>query len=823
MLGDLGAIFAALALLATLYGSGAAYVSIRRDDRRWWESARNALIGAAVLLGLALLVLVAAFLTHDFAVRYVVLHASRAMPAYLKVSAVWAGQEGSLLVWTFFQASFTALAISLPSQRARPLVPWTTVVLGVIGAFFLGITLFLSNPFVQLSHAPLDGQGMNPLLRHPGMVFHPPAMFVGYVGLSIPFAFALAALIAHREVRWTQAVRTWTLIAWIGLSLGLFLGMRWAYDVLGWGGYWGWDPVENAGLLPWFTTTALLHSAVMRDEGRGFEIWNYVLVALSFVLVLFGTFATRSGVIQSVHAFAESNLGGWFLGAIGVSLAVSLGLIFRHRAELSARAMSDRLFSRDGLFFLTLVVLCTLTVSVFVGSVLPTITDLLTAQRFDAGPDWFDRVTGPQFGALLLLMGICPLLGRSTSVFRRVKRWGWLVGLGAGSAVVAALLAGLTKPAVLVAFALTGIAGTTALVEIGDGVARRMRRTQSPVLNVLWELLRLQRRRYGGYLVHLGVVLMAVGVIGTRFYPFERNVVLTPGEPHEVAGYTLVTDPLSQEIVRDALTTSATVTVYRDGDYLSTLVPRVNRYEGYQQLYTVPALRPALSEDLYLLLAGWSGDGTEVTFKVVVNVLVNFLWLGGLVFFAGGAVALWPREMQAPWNAIAAVTVGLLLVASGWSMWGASHGMVRRSTGRPMVGHTAPDFRLTTLDGKTAALTDLQGRIVVLNFWAPWCPSCKDDLPVLQQLWEDYRDRGVVFVGAAYDTEVGAARESIATHGLTFPVGLDTGNQLADAYGITGVPETFVIDAAGHIAVVHIGPLPEGQLKMQLERLLEAE
>ncbi|MGD8244452.1 MAG: cytochrome c biogenesis protein CcsA, partial [Anaerolineae bacterium] len=424
MLAGIGSIATGLALAATLYAAFAVYRSLQKDDRRWWASGRNAVFAATGLLGVAILALLVAFLTDQFGIEYIALHSSRDLPLYLKVSAIWGGQEGSLLLWAFLQALFAALVAGRLSTESRPLVPWASVFLGLITAFFVAVTLFLSNPFALGQILPADGQGLNPLLRHPGMVFHPPAMYLGYVGLAVPFALALAALVTRRIDEWPKAARRWTLLAWLFLGLGLLLGMRWAYDVLGWGGYWGWDPVENAGLMPWLTATALLHALVMQDQRRGFRWWSMVLTLLSFLLVLFGTFTTRSGLIQSVHAFARSSMGPYFLAAMGVTLFGSLALIYSRRSLLTASSPADDLLSREGMFTLTLILFLTITGSVFVGSVLPTITQAFANQSFEAGPDWFDRVTGPQLGALVLVMGVCPLLGRSIGALRKLRSRG---------------------------------------------------------------------------------------------------------------------------------------------------------------------------------------------------------------------------------------------------------------------------------------------------------------------------------------------------------------------------------------------------------------
>ncbi|HIQ00591.1 MAG TPA: heme lyase CcmF/NrfE family subunit, partial [Anaerolineales bacterium] len=415
MLAEVGAFSIALALAAALYGTFAILWSIRHADPRWAESGRNGVYATTGLLGLALLLLLAAFLADRFQIRYVAQHSSRDLPLYLKVSAVWAGQEGSLLLWAFLQTLFSGLVVrdgGRGDRKGRPYVPWAMVFLSLITAFFVAVTLFLSNPFVRLDAAPADGQGLNPLLRHPGMIFHPPALYLGYVGLAVPFAFALAALVTWQVDDWPAVARRWTLASWLFLGLGLLLGARWAYDVLGWGGYWGWDPVENAGLMPWLTATALLHSTVMQEERRGFRVWSLLLAVLSFALVLFGTFTTRSGMIQSVHAFVRSPLGPYFLAFIGLTLVGSSALLYSRRSVLTDSRPSDGLLSREGLFLLTLTLFLTLTGSVLVGSLLPTITEAIAGQRFEAGPAWFDRVTGPQFAALVLVLGFCPLLGR---------------------------------------------------------------------------------------------------------------------------------------------------------------------------------------------------------------------------------------------------------------------------------------------------------------------------------------------------------------------------------------------------------------------------
>jgi len=870
MLAEVGSILVGLALAAALYASLATLLAIRRADRRWAKSGRNGVYVVAALLGLALLALLGAFLGDEFQIRYVALHSSRDLPLYLKASAVWAGQEGSLLLWSFLQALFAALVVGFPTERTRKLVPWASVFLNILTAFFSAVTLFLSNPLARQAAISPDGHGLNPLLRHPGMIFHPPAMYLGYVGLAVPFAFTLAALITRAVDGWPSASRRWTLVAWLFLGLGLMLGARWAYDVLGWGGYWGWDPVENAGLMPWLTATALLHGTVMQEQQRGFRWWNSLLSTFSFVLVLFGTFTTRSGLIQSVHAFVHSNLGPYFLAAIALALVGSLALMINRRSILTAPIPVEGLLSRDGMVVLTILLLLGITVSVLIGSVLPTLTEALVGRRFEAGPAWFDRVTGPQFAVLALVMGICPLLWRAAGGLRRVRRHGWPALLGAGVVTIAAGLVGFSRPISLVSFAVVGLAGGTALGQIGRDIARSSRRGDSGGLSAVWRSVGRNRRRFGGYLVHVGVVLVGLGIIGTRLHSLEAEVVLSPGEPVAVGGYTLVYEDLRQESAGDRRTTWASISVYRNGrsgTYLATLKPRIDRYVNFEQAIAVPALRMGLREDLYLILFWWSEDGL-VQVKVIVNPLVSFLWLGGLVLLVGGALALWPRVRPRPSASdrrrsalsarLSAVGVGirsrrrrrkrlfpapraqqravsiavglvaglLVLVAGAVAMWRPGERFIAQPpgwqpAGRPLSGQPAPDFTFRLLDGSALTLADLRGRVVVLNFWATWCSPCGEELPALQAVWADYQAQGLVVVGVAVQEGEAEVREMAAQFGVTFPLGMDPGEHVATAYGITGVPETFVIDPQGRVAHVHIGLVGASELKRELESILE--
>jgi peroxiredoxin len=423
-------------------------------------------------------------------------------------------------------------------------------------------------------------------------------------------------------------------------------------------------------------------------------------------------------------------------------------------------------------------------------------------------------------------------LGRAAAALRRLRVRGLPALLGGVLVTVAAAIAGFTRPVSLVGFAVVGLAGGTTLVEYGRDVAERSRRRGEHPLQALYHLFGRNRRKYGGYLVHAGVILMALGIIGTRIYPLETEVVLSSGEPADVGGYTLVYEDLRQDPAGDHLSTRASVSVYREGAYLTTLQPRVNQYVSFDQTVAVPALRSGLREDLYLVLAGWGAGGETATLKVFVNPLASFLWLGGLVFLAGGAVGVWPAaraaRLPAPearrrrMGSAVGLAAGLLvLAAAGLAMWGAGQGAAAQPVGRLLPGQPAPDFTLNLLDGSTLSLSELRGQVAVVNFWATWCPPCEDELPDLEAVWTEYQAQGVLFVGIAFQEEEVEVREMAAQFGLTYPLGLDLGDRISTAFGITGVPETFVVDAQGRVSYVHIGPVNAEELRGELDSLVE--
>jgi cytochrome c-type biogenesis protein CcmF len=659
-----------LAFVAALYGAGAAaYGSLRRRPA-FVESGRHAMLLTWPLVTVAAASIITLLVTEHFEVGYVAQVTSRAMPTYLRVTALWGGQPGSLVFWSWLMSAFATAASLRRWERDRELLPWVVVVTMVTLAFFLSLVIFFENPFARLWQTidgqtltamfapagalpflPADGNGLNPLLRHPGMVIHPPMLYLGFVSFVIPYAFAMAALVTGRtDDRWIRVTRRWTLVAWLFLSLGLILGGRWAYDVLGWGGYWGWDPVEIAAFMPWLAGTAFLHSVMIQEKRGMLKRWNMVLIILTYSLVIFGTFLTRSGVLSSVHAFAQSAIGPMFFGFIGLTLILSVALLLQRWGDLKSENQLGSLVSRESFFLLNNLLFIGILGVCFLGVIFPLISELFTGQKVTVGPEWYERITGPLWAGLLLLMGVAPLSAYGRTAARLLGRALWKPALGAAVIVGALIAGGTTNPAALVGYGLASLTGLVTLFEFGRGAwARRVTHGEGlPV--ALWRMAGRNRRRYGGYVIHLGIVLMAFGIIGIEIFQTSTQGTLAQGEQLTLGRYVMVYDSLAQFDTPDGRNVArAVVSVYRDGRYVGDLHPRRDYYYISQQPMTIPGVRSTPEDDLYVILVGWEPIATQAaTFKIYHNPLVNFVWFGGLVFIFGTFIAAWPERETEP-------------------------------------------------------------------------------------------------------------------------------------------------------------------------------
>ncbi|GAB4528623.1 MAG: heme lyase CcmF/NrfE family subunit [Anaerolineales bacterium] len=661
-----GAVF--ITALLCIYSVAASVYGAQRKLAVWVDSARNAMLLTFPMLSLASLSLVILLVTGHFEVAFVTEVTSRAMPAYLKATAWWGGQAGSLLFWAWLMSAFTSAVTLRKWERDREFLPWVIVVGMVTLGFFLFLILAFENPFNRLwalptgkvvpqlfapqgatLFTPQDGNGLNPLLRHPGMIIHPPMLYLGFVSFVIPYAFAIAALITGRtDDRWIRLTRRWALWAWLFLSLGLILGGRWAYDVLGWGGYWGWDPVEIAAFMPWLAGTAFVHSVMIQEKRGMLKHWNMILIITTYALVIFGTFLTRSGVLSSVHAFAESAIGPSFFAYIGLTFLVSLSLLFWRWNDLKAQNQMTSLLSREALFLLNNLVFMGILVICFWGVIFPLISELITGQKVTVGPPFYERATAPLFAAMLLLMGIAPLSAWRHSTAKTLGRAMWKPGVVSLLVPIAAFAGGIRLPAALLTFELAAFVACVTLYEFWRGARARSRQKGESLLVALTRMASRNRRRYGGYIIHLGIVLMSIGIIGLEVFQAETQVTIPQGGEINLRGYTMRYDSLALFDTADNRNVArAVVSVYKNGKYVGELHPRRDFFYDFQQPMTIPGVRSTWEDDFYVLLVDWMPVTAEgATFKVFHNPLVNWVWFGGMVFILGTLVAAWPSDEQ---------------------------------------------------------------------------------------------------------------------------------------------------------------------------------
>ncbi len=668
MIPNLGYFILVLTFAVALYAAGAAFYGAIQRKPGWVESARRAMVLTFPLISVSVLALAYLLATGRYEVYYVASVTSNSMPFYLKLTALWGGQKGSLVFWSWLMAAF-ATAVGLRKwNRDREFLPWVVLVTMVTLAFFLSMSVFLENPFARIwqtaggeqVHAlfqpagafpamPIDGRGLNPLLRHPGMIIHPPMLYLGFVSFVIPFAFAIAALQTGRtDDRWIRITRRWTLVAWLFLTLGLILGGRWAYDVLGWGGYWGWDPVEISALMPWLAGTAFLHSVIVQEKRGMLKHWNMVLVILTYALVIFGTFLTRSGVLSSVHAFAESAIGPLFFAFIGITSVASLSMLIKHWDELKGENQMRSMLSRESLFLFNNLLFMGVLVVCFWGVLYPLISELFINTKVTVGPPFYERATGPLIAGLLLLMAVAPLSAYGRTTWKSLGRSIWMPLAASVLVPLIIFLRGITLWPALLGYWLAALVTLVTFFEIGRGVRARIRRHAENPAVALWRLVRRNQRRYGGALIHLGVVFLVIGVLGIELFQSETQGTVALGEQITLGRYVMVYEDLEQYVEQDGTgVTQAAVSVYRDGELIDEIYPRQNYYFEMQQTMTIPGVRSTVQEDLYVILVGWESIGTEgATFKVYHNPLVNFVWWGAYVFILGTLVAILPSRSR---------------------------------------------------------------------------------------------------------------------------------------------------------------------------------
>src|SRR5689334_19347741 len=653
LLGDFCLLFA-LALAAYSFVAGL-LAFIRKDEAgfRLGETARRAGIVSFFAVTGAAIVLVWAALTNDFSIAYIQEHSNRALPTPYKIAVLWSGQEGSLLFWSWLLATY-AFVLRVRHKVDTRLVATTSTVLAGVQIFFLLLTNFVANPFGMMDRVAADGNGLNPLLQYPEMVAHPPMLYLGYVGFSVPFAFALAALIMrYPGEKWIHITRRWTMVTWLFLTFGISLGAHWAYSVLGWGGYWGWDPVENASLLPWLSTTAFLHSVMMQEKRGMMKMWNVWLIFITFMLSILGTMLTRSGMVSSVHAFAQSSIGTWFAGFLGVTAVVCLVFFVLNMDHLRSENNLESLVSRESSFMFNNLLLLGACFAVLCGTLFPMLSEAVRDVKMNLGAPFYNKVIVPIGLFLIFLTAVGPLLAwRNTSV-GSIKRNFAIPGTVA--LVVELVVAGiLGKNGVrfwtdtwqmyaMLAFCLSTLVIATVASEFIRGGIVWKNKLQTNLAFGMYQLTRRNMRRYGGYVVHFGVVLVVIGLAGAAF---NRDVEQTIGKGDKVSigRYTLIGEEYTEDDNANYRSQAALLEVYKDGKFLTRLNPeeRFFKASGGQPLHIV-ANHSTLMEDLYVVYEGRDPDNGHPIIKAIINPLVNWIWIGVLVIVFGTGMALVPN------------------------------------------------------------------------------------------------------------------------------------------------------------------------------------
>ena len=727
MTASLGGAALALAFI-TAIGAAALALRGRKGEQRWVDLSRRAVYGLCGLLTLCVVLIELAFARDDFSFKVVQQHSSIDTPTFYKMAAMWSSQEGSLLLWAWVLSIAASVALFATRNRLREIVPYATAVMAGIAAFFTGLMLFAGgvNPFSTVSPVPIDGEGLNPLLQHPSMMIHPPMLYSGYVAFTIPFAFAIGALITRRlDAAWIRSTRRFALIAWAFLGLGLLLGARWSYTELGWGGYWAWDPVENAALMPWLAGTAFLHSIMVQERRGMLKVWNACLIVATFSLALLGTFLVRSGVLQSIHAFGDSTVGPYILGLIGVVAIGSAALIVSRLDDLRSERRIDSLISRESVFLINNLLLLALVVTIFWGTFFPLISELFTGEKSSLAAPWFDRYTTPLAIFLVLFTGIGPLLAWrrvSWASAKRVFLWPLVAGALTGLVLLVATSAG-SRPWALALFMFAGFSLTGLAQEFWRGAAGRRALAGGSMPSALVGVVSRNRRRYGGYIVHVGVIVLLIGIAASSSFQTKRDVVLKPGESAVIDGRTITYVRPTVSVTEEALGFGAKLRVEQGGkvfylhpsrrffqptgiqggtirsffdgeatsevglragagsDLWTSVAPNITAIRrralasdrGFRECVrgapgtppqcravsrlmqaaaVQPSLQPAAAAQIRSLQAAiaqrlaqsYVTDAAPATFRVIVNPLVTWMWIGGLIALAGALIAIWPAR-----------------------------------------------------------------------------------------------------------------------------------------------------------------------------------
>ncbi|HEX8012718.1 MAG TPA: heme lyase CcmF/NrfE family subunit [Casimicrobiaceae bacterium] len=670
-------ILAALALAA--WGMAAPLAWARTGREGFFASARAAILGQFVLVTLAALSLIYALVTLDFSIKYVAFNTTRATDIYYRVTGLWGALEGSLLLWEWILIIFSALVVWRYRDRHREMMPWVMFIFSTVSTFFLAIVAFASNPFEAMVPVPADGRGLNPLLEDVNMLSHPPLLYTGFVGVTVPYAFAMAALIRGKiDETWVVATRNWTLVAWFFLSAGNLVGAWWSYHTLGWGGYWAWDPVENAAFMPWLPATAFLHSIQIQERRGMLKTWNLTLIIVTFALTIFGTFLTRSGILSSVHAFSSGPVGIYLLGFLALVLLASFGLLAWRSDRLRGQPELVSVVSRESAFVLNNVVFVSALFTIFLGTVFPLLAEAVAGVKVSVGAPYFNWITAPLFLAMVFLMGVGPLIAWRKASWNNLARNFLRPAVGALAVGLALFAWGVRSLWPLLAFTLSAFAALAILFDTAKAVAAQRRIGGSGLLQAFATLMQRNQHRYGGFIVHLGVVLIVLGIGASMSYSVEKEVTLKVGEALEIGRYRMVLESLEQFERPTHQRVQADFRVFNEGHDVGVMAPALKFFPSASNAIGRAVFRSTPVDDLYLILSGFSQvRQNEVTLKALVRPALAWIWVGGWVLALGTLVAALPlRPGQPRWvtgGAVAALLLVIVLAAVNFN-WQAPHG-----------------------------------------------------------------------------------------------------------------------------------------------------
>ncbi|HSJ24285.1 MAG TPA: heme lyase CcmF/NrfE family subunit [Longimicrobiales bacterium] len=641
------AVIAALAIAS--YGMIAAVVGVKRREAALVRSARAAAYTCFGLMTVANLAMIYGLVTHDFSIDYVAQVGSRATPVFFTVISLWSALEGSILFWGWVLALYAALAMWITKSSLGSLGAYANAVLLFVSAFFYILLVGPANPFGLVSPVPLDGPGPNPLLQnHILMAVHPPLLYLGYVGMTVPFAFGLGALLSGRlDDTWLRVTRTWTVAAWSFLTLAIVAGMWWSYEVLGWGGYWAWDPVENASFLPWLTATAFMHSAMVQERRGLLRVWNMSLIIATFLLTILGTFLTRSGVISSVHAFGEGPIGTYFLAFMAVTLVFSMVMLLGRSTELRSEGHLDSMASRETVFLGNNLLFTAFTFTVLLGTLFPILAEAARGVKVSVGAPFFNMMTIPLCVALIFLVGVGPMLPWRVANMEELRRKLRIPGGAAVLTLAVALTLGMRDFWGLLAFTAGAFALLGNVQEFVLGTMARRRAGGGSIPRALWGLMNSNPRRYGGYTAHIGLVLMAIGITASSAFRMEREATVRLGEMVELGGYTVRFEELWAEDQPHRFVVGSRFAVLINGRERGEMNPRLNYYRARgSEPITTPSVRTRAHNDLYLTLLAFESDGSSATVTVIVEPLVVWIWIGSLIIAMGAFFSIWPRRRR---------------------------------------------------------------------------------------------------------------------------------------------------------------------------------